>query len=383
MAFQPDPYQIDAKKLLERISGTKVSPDHPLVQQMASLIKAKDLLGAARLATTHPGFLNITVKQMALKMSTREETINIKLNDFAASFIGVTRDGKDARELLTGNFYYSADPTNVVTEIINSNSHFSKLDRPDVDLGQVLKRVEGQPLLDGSGALVTNPDAAGVLSSRTFMGAHLDAGTNRRPVEFTFREFMCLPIEKWADASRSDIRIGRDVDRFPGGDNAKFQTSCKSCHSGLDAFRGAFARWDFNGSQLMNTQTSATSNAFDQKGIALKLNKNSSTFTGGYVTFDNSFINNSQSPANTALLGWRNAASSGQGVHDFGVMIANSKRFSQCIVKRVYEAVCRAPLDFTTQSNFIKDNANLFEKNNYDIQRLFQDLAVTPLCGGK
>ncbi len=275
LAFQPDPYQIDAKKLLERISGTKVSPDHPLISQIAHLIKVKDLQAAAAMASSHPGFLNITVKQMALKMSTREETINIKLNDFAASFIGVVRDGTDARELLNGNFYYSGVPKDILSEIINSNSHFSQLDRPEVDLGQVLKRIDGQPLQSGETTLISNPDPAGVLTSRAFMGAHANAGTNRRPVEFTFREFMCLPIEKWADASRSDQRIGRDVDRFPGGDNAKYQTSCKSCHSGLDAFRGAFARWDFNGTQITSLETSITSNLYDPKGISLKLNKNS------------------------------------------------------------------------------------------------------------
>ncbi len=53
------------------------------------------------------------------------------------------------------------------------------------------------------------------------------------------------------------------------------------------------------------------------------------------------------------------------------------------MVKRVYEAVCRAPLDFDSHLPLINENADRFEKNNYDMKKLFQDVAVTPLCGGK
>src|SRR6478672_5808854 len=68
-----NPQYIQAKKLLERISSTKVPADHVLIPQMAERLKAGDYVGAADLATTHPNFLNTTVKRMALKMSTREE----------------------------------------------------------------------------------------------------------------------------------------------------------------------------------------------------------------------------------------------------------------------------------------------------------------------
>ena len=78
------PSQLEAKILLEKMTGTKIPLTHSLIQPMADKIFAGDRLGAAKLATTHPNFLNITVKLMALGLSTREETLRQDLNDFAA-----------------------------------------------------------------------------------------------------------------------------------------------------------------------------------------------------------------------------------------------------------------------------------------------------------
>jgi hypothetical protein len=390
---QADIYQDQAKKLVERISSTKLPADDPLIAQVAAKLRTGDRMGAAALAETHPNFLNTTVKLMALRMSTREETFRQALNDFAASFIGVTRDDIDARQLLTGNFYYMADaakiPAGVTVrsdmnkDILSSDNHYTDLEVPSINIGAVLKRVDGQVVLDGSNAVVPNPDPAGVITSRAFMGAHAIDGTNRRAVQFTFQEFMCVPITEWADISASDQRIGRDIDRYPGGDALKFLTTCKGCHTQMDSFRGAFANWDVQNNRIVNSMAGTRTGGFDKKGVSTKMNKNNTVFPGGYVMTDNSWINNSRMPANAALFGWRgDNVSGGMGVKSFATLVSNSTRFSQCMVKRVYDAVCRTNLDPKQNISYLQQYATQFEQSGYNMKKLFQSVAISPSCAG-
>ena len=101
------------------------------------------------------------------------------------------------------------------------------------------------------------------------MAAHAIAGTNRRLVEYSFREFTCMPIDKWADASGPDTYIGRDVDRFPGGVHQKFTTTCRACHSGMDSLRGAFARYTFSGLTYKISQASWNPENLDQSSVQI------------------------------------------------------------------------------------------------------------------
>ncbi len=395
-----DIYSIEAKKIVERLSGTKVPADHPLLLEATAALRSGNRLGASQAGTKHPGFLNSTVKLMALKMSTREETINLVLNDFAASFIGTVRDNGDARDLLTGDFHYAGNPTvyapiagnayvpETSPDFVRTNLHYLRLEHRLIDIGKILVRRTGQQIIgranvngENVDALVRNPDAAGVLTSATFMRSHADAGTNRRLVEYAFREFMCIPLEEWADASASDAWIGRDIDRFPGGDHQKFQTSCKSCHTVMDGFRGAFAKWDSDGDSPFHA--SSRPDRFDRTtGVSGKMNKNESVFRGGYVTRSEAFVNNARGPANEALFGWREYSTGGAGVKGLGMAIAYSRRFSQCMVKRVYDSVCRANLDLKTEASFVQPFATRFEERKYNLRELFEQIAILPSCIG-
>jgi hypothetical protein len=212
------------------------------------------------------------------------------------------------------------------------------------------------------------------------MGAHASAGTNRRLVEYTFREFLCVPIGDWADTKVSDARIGRDIDRFPGGDHMKFQTSCKGCHTGMDGFRGAFARWDFQGDRIVH---SAVGGGDQQAGIFNKLNRNGEVFSHGFRTVDSSFVNNARGSSNETFFGWRgNGVDRGADVKGFGELVANSKRFSQCMVKRVYDTVCRQNLDPKANKAYLDVNGIWFEQQGYNVKKLFEYLAVQPDCLG-
>lgn len=380
----------ESKKLLERISGSKIPGDHPLLAAMDEKLAQGDRVGAARIALTHPNFYNITVKQMALKISTRELTIAQKLNDFAAMYIGVTRDNLDARLLLTGNFHYMA-PAGVVgsQDVTRSNAHYELLDdaagQRKINLGTVLQRVNGQVLAAQGGGDVANPDPAGVLTSRAFLGAHAIAGTNRRPVEYTMKAFMCVDMADWSDTGSSDARVGRDIDRMPGGDPVRFLTTCKGCHTGMDGFRGAFARWDWTPEGFIIHSSVHTDNRFDRfvNGVSKKMNHNNTTYPSGHVTTDSTWINFARAPANAALFGWRGtpaAVVSGKDVAGFANLIANSKRFSQCMVKRVFEAVCRKDIAISSNPGYFEAHAQNFESGGYRLQELFAEVVASPEC---
>jgi hypothetical protein len=392
----------DAKWIYERITGVKWAADHPLIVQAATMVAAGQRAEVAALATQQSQFLNVTVKNFALEMSTRDETIRIPLNDFAATIMGVVRDNTDARELLYGNFFYVGDPARIPAAIPNviananemgarvlrSNEHFEALDSKNnrIDVGSVLMRVNGQRLVQNEAnnvfTIVANPDPAGVLTSRTFIEAHAVAGTNRRPVEYTFRQFMCLPLEQWADALSSDVRIGRDIDRFPGGDHMKFQTSCKSCHTVMDGFRGAWARWDFDNNVAL--QTTVRQGASDGNRVLNKLNRNATVYPGGYVTTNDSWVNHAVRGVNATQFGWRGLdkvtpANSGTGVNQFGRLIANSQRFSTCMAKRVFKSVCRKELS-DSELGVYSSLGTQFESMNYNLRSLYQVAALHPRC---
>jgi hypothetical protein len=374
-----------AKKILERLTGTKWPGDSQTVLQMADLLHAGQKNQAADLATQQAEFLNVTVKQMALKMSTIDESVSVPLNDFAASFIGVVRDNRDARELLSGNFYYrpmSADGNAVSVKMLLDNTPFSDLENSRANIAASLERVEGQlVIVNDANGTAPNPDPAGVLTSRTFLQNHAVAGTNRRAVEYTFREFMCISIENWADTNAPDARIGRDIDRFPGGSHLKFQTSCKGCHSVMDGFRGAFARWDF-GSNAVNTTLMGTgkgSTSADGNQVVRKMNKNNTVYPGGFVMTDDSWVNYATIGNNSVLFGWR-GPTIGNGVKGLGEIVSNSKRFSQCMSKRVFESVCQRAVDTSSEQVMLADLGKSFEATGYNLRKLFQEVAIRPEC---
>jgi hypothetical protein len=404
--------RVQARKMAERLTGGPIPIDHPMLADVEAKIVAGDRIGAAKIITGdataglagHPDFLNVVVKQLALKMSNREETIRAPLNDFSASFIGITRDERSAKELLTEDAYYMADITkvNVRSDMFNdlllSNNHYDDLESGHWDLGKVLVRKTGQQIATSiNGGFTANPDPAGVLTSRAFMSSHAIAGTNRRLVEYAFREFMCVPMSEMADTSASPARIGRDIDRLPGGDANKFETSCKGCHTVMDGFRGAFAHFDFASTSInnvgynfvRNAQVNAKNAAFgfatkdvDSNNVVTKMTHNETTFPSGYLITDDSFVNNAVGMANKPLFGWRGSnARGGFGVNQFGHMIADSTRFSQCMAKRVFETVCQPSLKSDSRVTPVVESLALkFEASGYKLRSLFQEAAANPAC---
>ena len=371
-----------AHHLFRALTGVLIPIDDPRLKQMEVLLKSKRMIDAEKIATSDPLFYNNRVRDLARKMSTRAESVRSPLSDFVATFVGVVRDSDttNAKLLLTGNFTYQADPSVIasgggtavsmdpVKDLITSNNHYDDITKNGYSLKAVLKRVDGQQYLSNDVATAW-PDPAGLITTRAFMMAHADAGTNRRLVEYAFRQFMCSPITSWADGTSPDDRIGRDVDRQPGGSTSKFLTTCKNCHSNLDGFRGAFANVDFTGNRI----------TYSTNPVG-KMNRNSDVFPDGFVTRDNSFVNYANVGKNADAFGWRGAGTGGSGIAKFGEMLANSRGFSRCMVTRIFTDVCkRAPA--STEDAVVRTMADQFESSGYHLRGLFEIVAARPECG--
>lgn len=403
------PIHTQAAQLYTRITGLKIPPTAPIIsgvndprvpQQvvtkgMVQFIQEGQPLQAALLATKEDSFYNTTVRDFAKRMSTRDESVNTPLNDFVATVIGVAANEKDARQLLTGNFYYMANPlttalpANIQRDILLSNNHYDRWEQSGYNIRKTLKRMDGQKLFTGA-TVVDHPDPAGLLTTRAFMSAHAVAGTNRRLVEYAFREFMCIPIAGWADSTGPDNFVGKDVDRFPGGDHAKFLTTCRSCHSNMDGLRGAFAKFNFANNfvkyaPLMTAitdpdQENANNMCQNPAGIACKMNRNDDNFPDGYTVTNDYWVNNSNRGSNAGYFGWGQTLS-GNGVRSLASMMASSNAFPKCMTKRAFRSVCkREPA--AVDSSLIESVSASFVNDQYDLERLFARIAVSRECAG-
>jgi hypothetical protein len=390
-----------AALLYKRLAGVSTSLANPLIAQMAADIAQGNLKGAAARVTNPANtsdFFNFTVRDFAALMATREETVNTPFNDFIATVIGIARDDVNAKQMLTADYLYEGDltkaavPANKITDIISSNNHYAALETGRFDLQSVIKRVSPQVLYDGLGNLTPNLDAAGVLTSRAWMEAHAVAGTNRRLVEYAFRQFLCVPLDQWADSEAPDNFVGRDIDRFPAGDHSSYTTSCRSCHSVMDPLRGAFAYYDFSNGfvkhtfRVTNTTNQASESMTEVKvwqgtSVVRKMNHNETAFANGHVTRDNTFKKHATSASNSAYFGWGDRME-GAGVNQFGQMIADAQAFPFCMAKRAFRSTCkREPASIDKQ--VLESAATAFKQSNYNLKTLFQTIAISEECLGE
>lgn len=388
-----------AALIYQRIAGVKISIDSPIIDQMDALVAQGRLKEAAELATETDQFLNITIKHMAARMSTREETVNSEFSDFVATFVGAVRDNKSAKTLLTGNYYYHGDMNQVekndlVDDVIRSNEHYEEIESERMNLATILVEAPNQLTLNNDRQPASLPDTGGLLTTRAFTQAHAIAGTNRRMVHYAFRSFLCIDVAQWADSSLPDTFVGRDVDRAPAGSPAEYLTTCKGCHAPLDGLKGAFAHiqfGDFNNGYVQHGTVQSrgngdnrfrANNQFPQ--IADKYYRNAQTYPSGHLTTDASWVNNLTFGENAKYFGWRNLSnnSSGLGIKQFGRMMADSEAFSRCMVRRAYRASCKRETS-NFESEFVAQKAQEFEIDNYNIKKLFASVASSNECIGQ
>jgi len=215
------------------------------------------------------------------------------------------------------------------------------------------------------------------------------------------KEFLCTPIEMAADAGGADDVVGIDIDRYPGGDNAKYMNSCRACHTILDSFRPAFAEWTFGKGFAKNVNfTDDIPNDADEDvlmgmrkddkypGVSFKYNKEADTdpskvmYPDGRRTIDNKWVNHALTGSNKVNFQFDPAMASGVGTKSFGALLSKSPRFQLCMAQRAFRQICKR--DFQTADNaFIQNAANEFAKSGYKLKALFQNIVVGDQCLGE
>jgi len=351
-----------AKRLFERLTGVDLLPNTPQFRDIIKAVNDGDDQAAAALITENPYFYQITVKNMAAGMSNRSETPFVPLDDFQATFIGAVRDGLDARTLLTGNYIYRAQGLQAEEPSRRNNNHYELIDTAQAFYKDVLVKQEPQ--------WSDFRNHAGLLTTRGWAKAHYDAGTNRRAVQYSFQEFLCLPIDSWKVAGLIDTFVGRDVDRAPGKNPLVYQEQCRTCHAGMDAMKGAFASVDYLNDSLVE---------LPEGRPAPKYSRNTGTYPQGYITRDDSWTN--LIAAHQPTIGFKEEEPHGKGINAFGDMLANTKAFRDCMTTRAFAAVCQRNPE-PRDNAALRVAASNFEKNGFNLKKLFQEVAVLPACLG-
>jgi hypothetical protein len=355
-----------ARRMHDRLVGTP--PSSQTLTDMVALLPS-DPLAAAERAMEEPAFYNVALKNFVTPWTNVERTVFRDLNDYTALVIGLIRDERDFREVLTADRIYVA---NLATTPVSApysqtdNVHYEQIQDLGVDLSDPTQLVATtQSGLPGS-QLTTN-DAAGVITTRQAGMAFFSAGTNRRMWRFTSLNYLCRDLEQMKDVSRPADRIRQDVNRSPGGDSELFHSECIGCHSGMDPLAGAFAyfEWDDGLGRVVHTPGN----------VQNKFLINSNSFPGGYVTTDNRWDNFWRSGDN-ASLGWRGPLSGGYGPQGLGQEVAESRAFAVCQVEKVFEQVCfRQPRD-AAEVQLVRDIADEFENSTYRMKTVFANVAV-------
>lgn len=408
-----------AMLIYNRLAGVKVPTTSDIINQMIPFVKSGAVVEAAELVTHEPTFYNVTVRDFAARISNREKTINVPLNDFIATIVGVVRDNLSAQTLLTEDMVYVGNtqnpvnlpvPNDLTDDHIMSNNHYEAIDKGKYDLAKALIRTN-QKIYSSKDKAVRSlgDDAAGLFTTRQWQAAHSIAGTQRRPVQMAFEDFLCSPLEKIADASGPDDVVGADIDRFPGGSHGKYTSTCRGCHTIMDGFRPAFSKWTFSKNFAKHADFTARfvkANANDDEnnslgmemnpiGFTVKVNKNTDVYkdacrvsdTGtqtpdsiGCLIKSEKWVNNANRGANA--LRFKFTRTEGKSLRDFGRMIVESPKFASCMAERVFKSVCnRAPqlLDM----KLIESAANEFSKSQgYSLKYLFQRIGSSDECLG-
>src|ERR1043165_8861816 len=81
-ALADGPARDRAKRIHDRIAG--VPPSAAVLDQMETLVVGGDYAGAAAIAMQNPSFYNVTLKNLAMPWTNRDQTVFAPLNDYVA-----------------------------------------------------------------------------------------------------------------------------------------------------------------------------------------------------------------------------------------------------------------------------------------------------------
>jgi hypothetical protein len=372
-----------ARRIYERIAG--VPPSAAELASMATTINGgcggicapgnAALVTAAQTATSAPSFYNVTLKNMVIPWTNRDQTVFAPLNDYAATVIGMVRDDVDFHTALSADILYKF--AGVAGPTVSDNNHYTSAEANALDMSNKSVLVATSQ----SAAYGTQTGAtAGLLTTRGAESSFFINGTNRAMFRFTMMNHFCNDMQTLMDTTRPTDRVRQDVARSPGGDSRVFFNNCAGCHSGMDPMAQAFAYYNFNGTPVGDGTNTGTMQ-YTAGQVQPKYFINANNFAYGFVTPDDSWSNRWRAGVNAAL-GWDpTLPGSGNGAKSLGMELESSDAFAQCQVVKVFTAVCfRAPNSSTDQQTVATIKAN-FKSGGYKLKQVFQQAAAA--CPGQ
>ena len=335
---------------------------------MEGMVASGNALGAALIATQQPSFYNVTLKNMAVPWTNRDQTVFAPLNDYVATFIGMVRDDVAFNTALSADLTYTVSGSTPAASPSN-NDHYANAETNAMNLFTALT-----PTTQSSVLGIPAEATAGLITSRASSEAFFIDGTNRAMFRFTLINHLCRDMEQVHDTSLPPDRIRQDVSRSPGGDSRIFLNNCIGCHSGMDPLAQAFAYYDFDNGTADAPGTMRL--VYNPAAPQSKYFNNNTNFAPGFVTPNDAWENRWRKGQNS-LLGWSSSLpGSGNGAKTMGQELANSNAFAQCQVEKVFKTVCfRAPGNSADRSQVATMTAN-FKNNGYRLKQVFAETAV-------
>src|SRR5439155_22366272 len=125
-----------AKRIYERVAGEPAAA--AVLAQMAGAISGSPgqagLLAAAAIATSAPSFYNVTLKNLVIPWTNRDQTVFAPFNDYAATVIGMTRDDVAFNTALSDDILYTVNAPGLPAPSAANNNHYATAESNGVDL---------------------------------------------------------------------------------------------------------------------------------------------------------------------------------------------------------------------------------------------------------
>jgi hypothetical protein len=361
-----------AKRIHDRIAG--VPPSEAVLDQMEALVMSGDRMGAAAIATENASFYNVTLKNMAVPWTNRDQTVFAPLNDYVATYIGMVRDNVPFNTALSADLTYTVNGATPAASASN-NDHYANAETAAINLKTALQATTQSSILG-----IPADATAGFITSRASSEAFFIDGTNRAMFRFTLMNHLCRDLEQVHDITLPPDMIRQDVSRSPGGDSRIFLNNCIGCHSGMDPMARAFAFYDFDNG---TPEVPGTMRLVYTPGtVQPKYFNNDTNFAPGFRTPDAMWVNRWRQGQNS-LLGWDpGLPGRGDGAKSLGQELANSDAFARCQVEKVFKTVCfRAPGNQADRG--VVTSVTAAFKANYSLKEVFQRVATSDVCLGE
>ena len=348
-----------ATLLYQRLTG--VPPTDAILGQMQPLI-ASSPAAAAAIATAQPQFYNVTLKNIFLPATNRDQSVFVPLNDYVVTAIGMIHDDVPFNTALSADILYTLSAGGLPAPSLANNNHYATADANNVDISASLVKTT-QTAVYGSGIA-----PAGLITTRASTSAFFINGTNRAMFRFTLINHLCRDMEQVQDTSRPTDQIRQDVSTSPGGDSRVYLNTCISCHAGMDPMARAFAYYNFD--------TTALTTVYTPGKVQAKYFINSSNDKFGFVTPDDTWSNRWRAGPNSLIGFDPTLPGTGNGAASLGQELAASDGFADCQVQKAFKAVCLRAPSSPADLAAVKTIKGNFTANGYKLKQVFADTAV-------